>query len=161
MLSHSGMFNSLQPNGLQPTRLLCPWNFPGKNTAVGCHFLLQGIFLTQGLNPHLLQASCIAGEFFTTESPGKPEVENQLTIYKITFIMVKLACSNPTIKKRRKVQKNACCPGRVITILQLKQLSNLFFSGGCTDLDKQTQKNSRGHCFLTQCSGNQVKSLQI
>ena len=41
--------------GLQPTRLFCPWNFPGKNTGVGCHFLLQGIFLTQGLNlglPH-------------------------------------------------------------------------------------------------------------
>ena len=32
------------------SRLLCPWNFPGKNTGVGCHFLLQGIFLTQGLN---------------------------------------------------------------------------------------------------------------
>ena len=41
-------------SGLQPTRPLCPWNFPGKNTRVGCHFLLQGIFLTQGLNPHLL-----------------------------------------------------------------------------------------------------------
>ena len=35
-------------------RLLCPWDFPGKNTGVGCHALLQGIFLTQGLNPHLL-----------------------------------------------------------------------------------------------------------
>ena len=34
--------------------LLCPWNFPGKNTGVGCHSLFQGIFLTQGLNPHLL-----------------------------------------------------------------------------------------------------------
>ena len=33
-----------------PTRLLCPWNFPSKNTGVGCHFLLQGIFPTQGLN---------------------------------------------------------------------------------------------------------------
>ena len=31
----------LQPNGLQPTRLLCPWDFPGKNTGVSCHFLLQ------------------------------------------------------------------------------------------------------------------------
>ena len=38
-----------------PTRLLCPWDFSGRNTRVGCHFLLQGIFLTQGLNPHLLQ----------------------------------------------------------------------------------------------------------
>ena len=36
------------------TRLLCPWGFPGKNTGVGCHFLLQGIFHTQGLNPGLL-----------------------------------------------------------------------------------------------------------
>ena len=31
------------------------WNSPGKNTGVGCHFLLQGIFLSQGSNPHLLQ----------------------------------------------------------------------------------------------------------
>ena len=34
--------------------LLCPWNFSGKNTGVGCHFLLQGIFLTHGLNLRLL-----------------------------------------------------------------------------------------------------------
>ena len=32
----------------------CPWDFPGKNTGVGCHFLLQGILPTQGSNPHLL-----------------------------------------------------------------------------------------------------------
>ena len=35
-------------------RLLCPWNFPGKGTGVGCHFLLLEIFLTQVLNPSLL-----------------------------------------------------------------------------------------------------------
>ena len=35
-------------------RLLYPWNFPGKNCEVGCHFLLQGIFPTQGSNPRLL-----------------------------------------------------------------------------------------------------------
>ena len=34
--------------------LLHPWNFSGKNIGVGCHFFLQGIFLTQGSNPHLL-----------------------------------------------------------------------------------------------------------
>ena len=49
-------FLTLQPHGLQPTRLLCLWNFPGKNTGVGNHSLLQGIFLTQGLT----QVSCIA-----------------------------------------------------------------------------------------------------
>ena len=36
-----------------PTRLLCPWDSHGKNTGVGCHALLQGIFLTQGSNPGL------------------------------------------------------------------------------------------------------------
>ena len=48
------MSDSLQPHGLQPTRLLCPWDFPGKSTGMGCHFLLQGIFLTQGSNLGLL-----------------------------------------------------------------------------------------------------------
>ena len=48
------MSNSLRPQGLQPARLLGLWDFPGKNIGVGCHFLLQGIFLTQGLNLSLL-----------------------------------------------------------------------------------------------------------
>ena len=37
-----------------PDRFLCPWDLPGKNIGVGCHFLLQGIVLIQGLNPYLL-----------------------------------------------------------------------------------------------------------
>ena len=41
------MSNSWWHHGPQLTRLLCPWDFPGKNTGVGCHFLLQGIFPTQ------------------------------------------------------------------------------------------------------------------
>ena len=53
-LSHSVVSDSLQPHGLWPTMLLCPQDFSGKNTRVGCHFLLQGIFLTQGLNLCLL-----------------------------------------------------------------------------------------------------------
>ena len=51
------MFDSLQPHGLKPARLLCPWNSPGKNTGVGCHFLFQGIFPTQGLS-RLSYISC-------------------------------------------------------------------------------------------------------
>ena len=42
----------LQPHGLYPTRLLCPWNSPGRNTVVHSHSLLQGIFLTQEDFPH-------------------------------------------------------------------------------------------------------------
>ena len=41
-------------HGLQPARLLCPWDSLGNNTGVGCHFFLQGIFLTQGIEPDLL-----------------------------------------------------------------------------------------------------------
>ena len=47
------MTDSLQPHRLQPARLLCPWNSPGKNPGVGSHSLLQGIFLTQGSTPGL------------------------------------------------------------------------------------------------------------
>ena len=47
------MSDSLRPLRLQPTRLLCPWDFPGNSTGVDCHFLLQGIFPTQGSNPGL------------------------------------------------------------------------------------------------------------
>ena len=41
---------TLQPYGLWPTRLICPWDSPGKNIGAGCRVLLQGIFSTQGSN---------------------------------------------------------------------------------------------------------------
>ena len=50
-------------------RLLCPWDFPGKNTGVGCHGLLQGIFLTQGSNLHLLLILYCQVSSFTTNVP--------------------------------------------------------------------------------------------
>ena len=46
--------DSLWSYGLQSTRLVCPWDFPHKNTGVGCHFMLLEIFPIQGSNPHLL-----------------------------------------------------------------------------------------------------------
>ena len=60
--------SSIMSNPEMPTRLLCPWNSPGKNTGVGslshlhqmcCDSLLQGIFLTQALNPGLLHCKQI------------------------------------------------------------------------------------------------------
>ena len=53
LLRHSVVSDFVRPQRRQPTRLRCPWDSPGKNTVVGCHFLLQGIFLTQELNPGL------------------------------------------------------------------------------------------------------------
>ena len=51
LLSHAWLFATPWTIAHQAP---CPWDFPGKNTGVGCHFLLQGIFLTQGSNLHLL-----------------------------------------------------------------------------------------------------------
>ena len=53
-VSCSLVSDSLQPHGLKLTRLLCSWNSPCKDTGVGSHSLLQGVFLTQGLNLGLL-----------------------------------------------------------------------------------------------------------
>ena len=67
--NHSVVSDSLRPHGLWPTRLLCPWESPGKKTAVGSHSLLQGMFPTQGSNPHLLHWQV---DSFTTASHRKP-----------------------------------------------------------------------------------------
>ena len=65
----SVMFDSVT-HWLQPTRFLCPWNFPGKNTGVSCHFLLHGIFLTQRLNPNLLHWQVDSLPLCHLESPN-------------------------------------------------------------------------------------------
>ena len=54
MCVHSQSCPTLGPHELYLTRHLCPWDFLGKNTGVGGHFLLQGIFLTRESNPQLL-----------------------------------------------------------------------------------------------------------
>ena len=52
-ISHTVISDSLPSHGLKPDPLLCPWNSPGMSTAMGCHFLLQGIFPTWESNPGL------------------------------------------------------------------------------------------------------------
>ena len=60
-----------EPGGL--SRLLCPWNSLGKNTGVGCHFLLQGIFPIQGSNLGLLHCSQILYQLNHQLSPKREE----------------------------------------------------------------------------------------
>ena len=55
---------------MQSARLLCPWNFPGKNAGLHCQSLLQGVLLTQGSSPCLLHWQV---DFLTTKPPGKPK----------------------------------------------------------------------------------------
>ena len=57
------------PMDYSPARIPCPWDSPGKSTGVGCHFLLQGIFLTQGSNSHLLH--CQVGSLLLNQQ-GSP-----------------------------------------------------------------------------------------
>ena len=59
----------LRPHRLQPARLLYLWTFSGKSTGVGCHFLLQGFFLTQGLSPCSLHCSLDSSPVIHQRSP--------------------------------------------------------------------------------------------
>ena len=65
-ISHVQLCNPM----VEPTRLLCPWNFLGKNTGVGCHFLLQGNFPIQGSNTGLLHCRQI---LYHLKPPRKPQ----------------------------------------------------------------------------------------
>ena len=65
------MSDSLRSYGLQPMRLLCPWDSPGKNTGAGCHALLQEIFLTQGSNSPLFRLLHWLAGSLSTEPPGE------------------------------------------------------------------------------------------
>ena len=102
------MPDSLWPYGLWPTRLLCPWDSSAKNTGVGCDFLHQGIFLTQGLNLGLLhllhwQADsyhcatweahayvcvcvCVCVRVCETESESCPVVSDSLQLHRLQSI---------------------------------------------------------------------------
>ena len=67
---------------------LSPWNFPGKNTGVGCHFLLQGIFPTQGLNLGLLHCTQIVYRLSHQVSPwAMLESSNSIVVYLLTGVL--------------------------------------------------------------------------
>ena len=73
MLRRSVMSDFLQPHGLYPTRLLCPWGFSRQEyqSAMGCHALLQGIFPTQESNPDVSHCRLILYPLLS-EPLGKP-----------------------------------------------------------------------------------------
>ena len=62
--------STLQLYGLQPTRLHCPWDSPGKDPGVGCHALLQGNLPDPGIKPVSLVSRTLAWGFFTTSAPS-------------------------------------------------------------------------------------------
>ena len=121
-VSCSVVSDSLQPHGLlYPSRLFCSWYSPGKNTAVGIHFLLQGLFLTQGSNPGLSHCRQILYHLSHQWSkPKKPEGIDKTTMWT-------LATRQPrtVIPERRKQARwrTACKVSRDWT-----KLNNIYWS---------------------------------
>ena len=72
-LSHARLFAT--PWIVACTKLLCPWDFQGKSTGVGCHFLLQGIFPTQGSNPGLSHCRQMLYHLSHQGSPKHGEIQ--------------------------------------------------------------------------------------
>ena len=117
MLSHSVVSDSVQPYGWEPSRLLCPRDSPGRNTGVGSHALLQGMFPTQELNPRLLMSPAFAGGLFTTgatwdarESPQQPPHSTCQTRSLKLGEAAPFCCPQPP-RARRRLQPPSQSPG--------------------------------------------------
>ena len=80
----SVMSDSLRPHGLQPTKFFCPWNFPSKNTGMGCHFLPMGISPPKDQN----RVSCMVDGFFTTVLPRKPSSPLTFSYYILILVTI-------------------------------------------------------------------------
>ena len=96
----------LRPHGLEPARLFCPWDFPGKNTEVSCHFLLQGVFLTQGSNLCLLHWQADSLPLSHRESTpdktlgvARKAQDTRENYLNVIFIKIKMNTKKPVMKK--------------------------------------------------------------
>ena len=99
--SRSVVSDSSWPHGLQPTRLLCPWEFPGKNTGVGCQCLLLFIASTQKYfwffylnfySEKLLSSLKKSSSNFVIKKKKKFYIENYSPAYRGNFISYQFVC---------------------------------------------------------------------
>ena len=93
--SRSVVSDSSQPHGLLFTSLLCPWNSPGKNTGVGSHSLLQGVFPTQGLNLAPLHRGQILYHLSHQRSPTFLSVQFSSVAQSCPTLCDPMNCSTP------------------------------------------------------------------
>ena len=105
-------------HGLEPTRLLCPWNYPDKKIGVGCHFLLQEIFLTQELNLGLLHCRQILSLSYKVGEDlfKKGSSRNSWIVAQGSTLLI------PTGSRRCK-PRSAHCPLRAHTVTLLQHLN--------------------------------------
>ena len=104
------MPDSLRPDGLQLTRLLCPWDFPDNDTGVGCHFLLHGIFPTQGSNPGVLHCRQILYQLSYKGNPKKPP----------TFIYTAVQRTLLSVFSKTIVQSHQFCSAQPLDCKEIK-----------------------------------------
>ena len=69
-----------------PTRLLYPWDFPGKNTGVGCHFLLQGNLPNPGTEPESPASPATQVEFYHWATGEAHKVQTWLSLNQLCYI---------------------------------------------------------------------------
>ena len=81
---HQGLSSYQSSSSLWPTRLLCLWDSPGKNTGLGSHSRLQGIFLTQGSQPALLHCRKI---LYCLSHQGSPQSSCSSYIYAVFLLL--------------------------------------------------------------------------
>ena len=91
-------------------RLPCPWDSPGKNTAVGCHALLQGIFQTRGLNSHLLRCRWVYC-WATGGSPHPPHLMTLLRAMRVTNLFSNWMMPKASFQETRDRKAMGLLPG--------------------------------------------------
>ena len=134
----SVMSDSLWPHGLQPTRLLCPWDHPSKNTGVSCHFLLQRIFPTQGSNWCLLYCTRL---LLWLSHWGSPRCQN--LFLHLTYHQFCEAFLAP-IDKLHNILRAFLVPPLTLAIFYCNYLSKCIF-----------------HCHFYQCVGIYTPSTPL
>ena len=114
------------------TRLLRPWDFLGKSTGVGCHFLLQGIFPTQGSNPGLLHCRqmlyCLRISLEGILKSRDITLSTKVRLVKaVVFPLVMYGCESWTTKKAKRQRIDAFelwCWRRLLRVLWTARRSN-------------------------------------
>ena len=110
---------------MQPTSILCLWNSPGKNIGMGCHFLLQGIFLTQGLNPGFVHCRQITYHLSHRDVPRKNillciKLISYIIHYNVQYTGIQpLFCNNFKWNKIHKYVESLCCMPEMNKILYI------------------------------------------
>ena len=130
---------------LLPARLLCPWDFPGKNTGVGCHFHLQGIFLTQESNPcflHWQMGSLLLSYQFSSVQSSHSIMYNSLWPHGLQHSRPPCPSPTPRVYSNSCPSSRWCHPTISSSVVHFSphlqsfpasgsfQMSQLFTSGG-------------------------------